>query len=65
MTAKKKPTAEPEEIGLLKTEHWSVKTVSGFSAVSRFSKTFYIPDDELVELHELLTKWRKEHDPDK
>lgn len=65
MTTKKIQTAVVEDTWFLKSEHWSIKRVAGYSEVSRFSKTFYIPDDEMVELHELLTAWRKEHDTDK
>lgn len=61
VTTKKKQIDE-QEVPLLKSEHFSINTRDGFSSVSRISKTFYIPDDEMVELHELLTTWRKEHD---
>ena len=65
MTAKKKQTAEEETPDLLKSEHFSIQTRDGFSSVSRVSKTFYIPDNEMVELHLLLTRWKEKHDTDK
>ena len=65
MTAKKKQTDEPNDGSLLKSEHFSIKTVKGYSEVSRYAKEFYIPDNELIELHELLSTWRKEHGTNK
>lgn len=66
MTAKKKLSeSEQPIVKLLKSEHWSIGWRNGYSEVSRYAKEFYIPDDEMVELHELLTTWRKEHDTDK
>ena len=64
MTAKKK-TAEEESPDLLTTKCWSITTRDGFSSVSRFTKTFYIPDEEMLELHTLLTVWKAKHDTDK
>lgn len=65
MTAKKKQTTEEETPDLLKSEHFSIQTRDGFSSVSRFTKTFYIPDEEMLELHTLLTVWKAKHDTDK
>ena len=60
----KKKTAEEESHDLLHTEHWSITTRDGFSSISRFTKTFYIPDEEMLELHTLLTVWKAKHDTD-
>ena len=62
MTTKKKKDDDDRddpEIQCFKSEHWTINHRNGFNSVSRYSKTFHIPDEELVELAQLLEKWKE------
>lgn len=57
MNELKKKQKDDLEIQTFRSEHWSISHRNGFNSVSRYSKTFHIPDDELVELKQLIGKW--------
>lgn len=64
MTTKKKvsETSQPE-VQCFKSEHWTINYRGGFNAITRVTKTFYIPDAELDELAQLIAKWQERESP--
>lgn len=56
--AKKQKVAEDHKVKSIQSDHWVIEYAEGFNSITRYSKSFHIPDAELLELMDLLEKWR-------